>query len=100
IRDDLVTGVQTCALPISQTTFATGFGPRSVAVGDFNGDSKIDVAVGDSLSNNLLVLLNTTSAGTFWPSLAAQTTIALGAGALFEIGRASCRERGGMRARE
>ena len=36
--------------------------PHSVAVGDFNGDSDPDLAVANQLSNNVSILLNTTTA--------------------------------------
>jgi VCBS repeat-containing protein len=41
------------------TNFAAGDFPRSVAVGDFDGDSDPDVAVANELSDNVSVLLNT-----------------------------------------
>jgi len=59
-----------------QQTFA-GFGnPSFVAVGDFNGDGKPDLAVtvGDTVS----VLLNTTPRGATVASFAPQTTFAVG----------------------
>jgi hypothetical protein len=34
--------------------------PASVAVGDFNGDGKLDLAVANTGSNNVSILLNTT----------------------------------------
>jgi hypothetical protein len=37
--------------------FTTGRSPRSVAVGDFNGDGKPDLAVANQGSNNVSVLL-------------------------------------------
>src|SRR5262249_9861259 len=37
--------------------YATGRGPESVAVGDFNGDGVPDLAVGNDASNNVSVLL-------------------------------------------
>ncbi len=40
--------------------FATGTDPLWVAVGDFNGDHKPDLAVANSGSNNITVLINTT----------------------------------------
>ena len=43
-----------------QQTFATGPDPESVAVGDFNGDGKPDLAVGDADSRYVSVLINTT----------------------------------------
>ena len=46
---------------LTATTFSTGSGsgPFGVAVGDFNGDGKPDVAVTDSSSNAVSILLNT-----------------------------------------
>src|SRR5207249_9732864 len=75
IRDRNVTGVQTCALPISN--FAAGAGPFSVAVGDFNGDSLSDLAVANASGGSISILLGDGS-GSFTG----------------QIGRASCRERG------
>ncbi len=42
------------------TSFAAGNGPASVAVGDFNGDSKPDLAVANVNSGNVSVLVNST----------------------------------------
>ena len=39
------------------TNFAVGDHPDSVAVGDFNGDGKQDLAVANSDSNNVSILL-------------------------------------------
>jgi hypothetical protein len=61
-----------------QTTFATGSGPNSVAVGDFNGDGKPDLAIANGNSNSVSVLLNTTAQGATTPSFATQTTFATG----------------------
>jgi len=47
------------------THFAVGSQPRSVAIGDFNGDSRPDAASVNSGSNNLSVLLNDGA----WPSV-------------------------------
>ena len=44
--------------------YATGSNPNSVAVGDFNGDGKLDLAVANSGSNNVSVLLGN-GEGTF-----------------------------------
>jgi len=46
--------------------YATGTGPFSVAVGDFNGDGKLDLAVTNSASNTVSVLLGKGD-GTFQP---------------------------------
>ena len=39
------------------TNFAVGNGPLSVAVGDFNGDTFLDLAVTNVFSNNVSILL-------------------------------------------
>src|SRR5439155_110404 len=39
--------------------FATGIRPLSVTIGDLNGDGKLDLAVANSNSNTVSVLLNT-----------------------------------------
>jgi hypothetical protein len=44
--------------------FAAGNGPRSVAIGDFNRDGRQDLAVANSLSNNVSILLGNGN-GTF-----------------------------------
>jgi len=43
--------------------FQTGDGPRFVSVGDLNSDGKLDLAVANSSSNSVAVLLNTTLPG-------------------------------------
>ncbi len=65
------------AYPVSfgpQATYAVGTGPVGVAIGDFNGDGHPDLAVVNSNSNTVSVLLGTAN-GTFGP----QTTYAVGA---------------------
>jgi hypothetical protein len=47
--------------------FATPYGPESLAVGDFNGDGKLDLAVALSDTNNILILLGD-GAGDFTPA--------------------------------
>jgi hypothetical protein len=42
-----------------QITFPTGDGPRSVSIRDFNADGKPDLAVANSGSNTVSILLNT-----------------------------------------
>ena len=60
----------------NQTTFATGSGPKSVSIGDFNGDGKPDLAIANSQSNSVSVLLSTTAPGATTPSYASQTMFA------------------------
>src|SRR5690242_7957054 len=49
---------------------------ESVAVGDFNGDGKPDLAIANLRSGTVSVLLNTTSPGATTPSFAPQQTFA------------------------
>jgi hypothetical protein len=58
--------------------FATGSYPESVAIGDLNADGIPDLAVANSSSNNLSMLLNTTPAGATTPSFAAKQDFATG----------------------
>ena len=62
-----------------QTSFAAGTVPAAMSIGDFNADGKADLAIANSGSNSLSVLLNTTPAGATVPSYAAQSTFATGA---------------------
>jgi hypothetical protein len=68
----------------NQQPFATGKGPRSVALGDFNGDGHLDLAVANggstSPGNTVSVLLSTTAPGAATPSFAAQQTFTVGNG--------------------
>ena len=49
--------------PATGSPFAVGSNPRSVAVGDFNGDGIQDIATANSGSNNVTVLLGNGSGG-------------------------------------
>jgi hypothetical protein len=62
----------------AQQTFAAGAEPLGVAVADFNGDGRPDLAAANANSNTVSVLLNTTAAGASTPSFAAQQTFAVG----------------------
>ena len=64
---------------IYRQTFATGRYPSSVAVGDFNGDGKPDLAIVNSGSDSVSVLLNTTPTGATIPNFAPQQTFDAGA---------------------
>jgi hypothetical protein len=44
----------------TKVDFTTGDGPRSIIIDDINGDGKPDLAVANSLSNSVSILLNTT----------------------------------------
>jgi VCBS repeat protein/HYR domain-containing protein/FG-GAP repeat protein len=54
----------------AKTNFDTGENPRTAAVGDFNGDGKLDLAVANGNSDTVSILLNTTPiapSGVFCP---------------------------------
>lgn len=57
----------------AKTDFGTGGSPSSVAVGDFNGDGKLDLAVANVISNTVSILL-----GTGTGSFGAKTDFATG----------------------
>src|SRR5205807_2033800 len=60
-----VTTPATCnPITFAATNFGAGTAPRSLAVGDFNGDGKQDLAVANQNSNNMSVLLGN-GAGSF-----------------------------------
>ena len=44
---------------VHATNFAVGENPNSVAVGDFNGDTRLDLAVANFVSDNVSILLGT-----------------------------------------
>ena len=59
----------------AKTDFGTGARSRSVAVGDFNGDGKLDLAVANARSNTVSILL-----GTGTGSFGAKTDFGTGSG--------------------
>jgi hypothetical protein len=63
---------------LPQQTFAVGTAPEFLAVGDFNGDGKPDLAVPSQADKAVSVLLNTAAAGSGAASFAAQQTFAAG----------------------
>ena len=66
-----------------QVTFTTGTRPEGVAVGDFNGDSKADLAVVNQLSHTVSVLLNMTEVGAAMVTFAPQSTFATAGGSIW-----------------
>src|SRR4028119_1687056 len=54
--------------------FPTGDSPRSVSIGDINGDGLPDLAVTNFNSNTVSILLNTTVPGATTPTFATQVT--------------------------
>jgi len=47
----------------ARVNFATGFGPRCIAVGDLDGDGKPDLALSNEFSNSISTLRNTSTTG-------------------------------------
>jgi hypothetical protein len=68
-------GTSSLAFAAAQT-FAAGPGPLAIA--DFNGDGRPDLAIADAASNSVIVLLNTTPAGASTLTFAAPQTFAAG----------------------
>src|SRR4028119_1258554 len=62
----------------TQVTFTTGNNPRSVSIGDINGDGKPDLAVANLYSDTASILLNTTATGAGTPTFAPQVTFPTG----------------------
>ncbi|MBS1121769.1 MAG: repeat protein [Deltaproteobacteria bacterium] len=62
----------------AKVDFPTGTAPTSVALGDFNGDGKLDLAVANEGPSTVSVLLNTTAVGAATPSFAAKVDFATG----------------------
>jgi hypothetical protein len=77
----MATGASTPAFA-AQQTFAVGSSPISVAVADFNGDGRPDLALSSELSG-ATVLLNTTTAGSAMVSFTVQQTFAAGTESIF-----------------
>jgi hypothetical protein len=64
--------------PASGSPFAVGSGPVYVAVGDFNGDGKVDLVTANSNSNNVTVLLGALSPTSSLLSTTSPLTIVVG----------------------
>ena len=62
----------------ARKTFTVGNSPSAVAVGDFNGDGKPDLAVSNFSDNNVSVLFNTTTAGSAIPAFSAASNFSTG----------------------
>lgn len=63
--------------------FSTGTGPVSVAVGDLNGDGKLDLMVANFNSNTVSILFNIATPGAVTPSFANKQDVATGEGPIY-----------------
>jgi hypothetical protein len=77
---DTTTSGATTPTFTSHVEFATGMWANSVAIGDFDGDGKPDLAVSANTSNVVSVLLNATASGATTPKFTRTTDFATGAG--------------------
>lgn len=73
-------GDGTFVAAVSFTTGAFGSNPYSVAIGDLNGDGKLDLAIANVGTDNVAVLLNTAATGAVIPTFAAHVDFAAGDG--------------------
>lgn len=73
-------GDGTFVAAVSFTTGAFGSNPYSVAIGDLNGDGKLDLAIANVGTDNVAVLLNTAPTGAAVPTFAAHVDFAAGDG--------------------
>ena len=63
---------------IAATSFPVGLGPRGIAAGDFNADGRPDLAVANTSSDSVSIVLNATVSAGGTPAFAAQTLVAVG----------------------
>jgi trimeric autotransporter adhesin len=67
-RNTSTSGAISSASFAAKVDFTTGTSPYSVAIGDLDGDGKLDLAVANNSSNTVSVLRNTAASGTITAS--------------------------------
>jgi hypothetical protein len=68
---------------VPKVNFTTGNKPRSVSIGDFNGDGKLDLAVANYGSDTASIFLNTTATGAATPTFATKVDFTTGSAPIF-----------------
>jgi FG-GAP-like repeat/IPT/TIG domain/FG-GAP repeat len=68
LRNTASVGSFTASSFASKVDFATGTSPRSVSIGDLDGDGKPDLAVANNVSNTVSIYRNTASMGSITTS--------------------------------
>ncbi len=76
LRNTATAGEITASSFAAKQDFSVGDQPSKVAIGDIDGDGKLDIATGNQTDNTLSVLRNTSTVGTV--SFAGQVTFATG----------------------
>ena len=78
-RNTSTSGSITTSSFAAKVDFAVGVSPYTVAIGDLDGDGKLDIAVANNTGNSISVLRNTASSGSITTSsLAAKVDFATG----------------------
>ena len=81
-RNTSVIGAITSSSFAAKVDFTTGTSPFSVAIGDIDGDGKMDLAVANNTSNTVSLFRNTSTSGTITTSsFAAKVDFTTGSGA-------------------